>query len=154
VDLQQAITDLRAAGVTLHADGDRLSVESRTPLTEQQRFWFRTHKPELLGLAEELGVKRGMPISALDRAAIEEAIEERGAIQEFDGGLSRAQAVEAARAAMRVYRVRVTVPDGGERWATMLAPGCDLVEAARAAKNTFGGDRVLDVVEQQRDAAA
>jgi hypothetical protein len=48
VDLRQAITRLSAAGVTLQARGDRLAVESKAPLTDQQREWLKDHKTDLL----------------------------------------------------------------------------------------------------------
>ena len=37
MDLRQAFTRLQAAGILMRARGDRLSVASRAPLTDQQR---------------------------------------------------------------------------------------------------------------------
>jgi len=74
---------------------------------------------------------------------IHEAIDERAAIQEYEGGLPRAKAEHAAKAAMHVYRYRLT--DNPDTWLTMIAPGCDLKEAKRVLNEKFGGGRVIDV---------
>ena len=50
MDLRQAFTWMQAAGILMRARGDRLSVASRAPLTDQQRTWIRAHKVELLRL--------------------------------------------------------------------------------------------------------
>lgn len=93
------------------------------------------------------------PLTADERAAIAERITERAAIMEHDGGLPRVDADAQARAGMRAYRVQVDMGKGQPaRWGTMLAPGCDLLEAIRIARRQFGDDRVVDVVEQQRRA--
>ena len=90
------------------------------------------------------------PLTRDDRAAIAEAIEERAAIREYEGGESRAIAEREARAAMRAYRVLVAMGEGeSPRWATMLAPGCDLAEARVFAERMFIG-RVIEIVEQRR----
>jgi hypothetical protein len=50
---------------------------------------------------------------------------------------------------MRVYRVLVAMDPGTpDRWATLIAPGCDLPEATAAARNRFGAARVLEVRER------
>lgn len=48
MDLQQAITRLSAAGVTFHARGERLAVESPHLLTDAQRAWIKDHKSDIL----------------------------------------------------------------------------------------------------------
>jgi len=139
MDARAILGRLSAAGVTLAALGDGLSVESRQPLTEQQRAWLREHKPALLALLSD-----PPPLTGLDHEAITEATEERAAIREFDGGEDRATAEREARSAMRVYHLLIAMPDGTEpKWATMLAPGCDLEEARRDACLRFGPERVL-----------
>ena len=50
MDLRQAFTRMQAVGILMRARGDRLSVASRAPLTDQQRAWIRAHKVELLRL--------------------------------------------------------------------------------------------------------
>jgi hypothetical protein len=67
------LTTLRARGVTLTPWGDRVRVRAPSEaLTDDVREALRTHKAALL-----------------DRV---EAFEERAALMEFDGGLSRAEA--------------------------------------------------------------
>jgi hypothetical protein len=96
------------------------------------------------------------PIPALspaDREAIREALDERAAIREFDGGEPREIAEAQARAAMRAFRVLVAMPAGDPRpprWVTTIAPGCDLAEVERTARLTFGDERVIEVREQER----
>jgi len=141
--LRQVVTQLSAAGIILRARGDRLVVESRVPLTEQQRAWIRAHKTDLLRMASD---PLGPPgeLSEDDRAAVQEAIDERAAIRELDGGEPRAIAEREARSAMRVYQYRIT--DKPTSWLTLIAPGCDLEEARRIVTNQFGAARVLEVV--------
>jgi len=73
---------------------------------------------------------------------IQEHLEERAAIMEYDGGLTRKQAETEARRNMRVYQYRLT--DSPESRLTMIAPGCDLGEARESLHKRFG-DRLLDV---------
>lgn len=82
------------------------------------------------------------PLAPADREAIEEAIEERAGILEFDAGLSRHVAETQATEAMRVYRYRLTDRPG---WLVLIAPGCDLAEARRTLVATFGAARLVDL---------
>lgn len=89
-------------------------------------------------------------LTADERADVREALDERAAIMEFDGGLPRPEAEVQAARLMRVYRVRVAMGEGEpDRWAVMLAPGCVLPEARRAAALQFGAERVREVIEHQ-----
>ena len=89
-------------------------------------------------------------LTAADYEAIAEAIEERAAIREFEGGESREVAEREAHAAMRVFRILVAMPDERPpRWVTMIAPGCTLKDAKDEASGRFGTERVLDVKEHQ-----
>ena len=81
MDLRQALTQMHAAGILMHARGDRLSVASRTPLTEQQRTWIRAHKVDLLRLLTE-----AVPGPAELKGEDRQAIEERTAFRTLDGG--------------------------------------------------------------------
>lgn len=90
------------------------------------------------------------PFTAEDRAAIREGIEERAAIQEFDGGLSRHQAEQEARAAIEVYRFRLT--DNPDRWLTLITPGTDLKQARHSLSQRFGADRFIEAQPARRDA--
>lgn len=85
------------------------------------------------------------PLTDEDQASITEAVVERAAIMEFDGGLPRPEAEQQARSLMRVYRVRVAMDDEPARWCTLLAPGCDITQAQHAAVAQFGAERVLEV---------
>ena len=58
--------------------------------------------------------------------------------------------VDKART-MRVYRVRVAMADGADKWAVLLAAGCDLPEARRVAAQQFG-NRVRELIEVKRQA--
>ena len=53
MDRRQTLTRMNVVGILMRARGDRLSVASRAPLTEQQRTWIRAHKVELLRLLAE-----------------------------------------------------------------------------------------------------
>lgn len=90
------------------------------------------------------------PLTDEDQESITDAVQERAAIMEFDGGLPRAEAEQQARSLMRVYRVLVGMADTDPRWCVMLAPGCDITEARGTAVARFGAERVLDVREQIR----
>ena len=80
----ELLRHLRDAGLvlTLTADG-RLHVAPRTALTDDHRAAIRTERDAL--------------VLALQAEAAAEAFEERAAIMEFEGGLSRAEAEVAAR---------------------------------------------------------
>jgi len=92
MDMRQALHRLSAAGVVLQAIGDRLTVESKEELTEQQRAWIRAHKTELLQL-----------LTDDDREAVREMVTERAAILEYDGGLDRQEAEQIAHGAAQDY---------------------------------------------------
>ncbi|NCA72316.1 MAG: hypothetical protein EOM91_20035, partial [Sphingobacteriia bacterium] len=96
--------------------------------------------------AELLAYLDPPPLSDADHEAIREAIEERAAIREFDGGEDRPTAEREARSAMRVYQYRLT--DRPDAWLTMLAPGCDLDQARRDLALRFGAERVIEIRER------
>jgi len=127
---------MNAAGILMRARGDRLSVASQTPLTEQQRTWIRAHKVELLRLLTE-----AVPGPAELKGEDREAVEERTTFRTLDGGASRKAAAERS---MRVYRYRLL--DKPDTWLTMIAPDCDLEEARRCLRLSFG-ERLTNVVE-------
>ena len=119
------IDKLSAAGVHIQPDAGRLKVVSTKPLTDAQREWLREQKRVLLAY-----------LSAVNHEDIHEAINERAAIQEFEGGLSRPEAEQAARRRMQVYRYRLR--NDPHRWLILIAPGCDLADAQSALTNRFG----------------
>jgi hypothetical protein len=142
VDLRQAFTWMQAAGILMRARGDRLSVASRAPLTEQQRTWIRAHKVELLRLLTE-----AVPSPAELKGEDREAIEKRTTFGMLDGGASRKATVERPPSSMRVYRYGLL--DKPDTWLTMIAPDCDLEEARRSLVLRFG-ERLTAVVEHLR----
>ena len=73
--------EMLAAGFTLDVADGRLLVTPASTLTPHQRDAIRMHRDALLGMLE----------------AEQEAFEERAAIMEFDGGLSRVEAEASAR---------------------------------------------------------
>jgi hypothetical protein len=78
--------------------------------------------------------------------AVAEAIEERAAIREFDGGETREVAERNARSAMRVFCYWLT--DKPRTRLVLIAPSCDLAEARRHLGLQFG-ERLLDVIEHR-----
>jgi len=76
-----------------------------------------------------------------------EHFEERAAIMEFDGGLSRTEAEQAAAKAIRVYCYRVKDKPNTEL--TVLMPNTELDEAYQNLKLKYG-DRLLTVYESPR----
>ena len=127
-------------GFRLTADGETLRVAPAAKLDEALRLEIASHKAALLDLLTPPAITPG------ERANIEESIEERAAILEYDGGEDRATAEAKAISAMRVFRLLVAMSEGQEdRWLTMLAPGCDLAEAERTANLKFPG-RVKAVI--------
>lgn len=136
------LANVRAAGVrlditergTLHYRGDQSAVDRWLPR-------IRQCKAELMALLSADTVPP--PLTPDQRAGIHEAIAERAAIHEHDGGLSRSEADSRARRAMRVYRYRLT--DLPAEWLVMIAPGCELEEARRSLIARFGFERILEV---------
>ena len=88
------------------------------------------------------------PLTPETREAIAEAIEERAAIREFEGGETRAVAERGARSAMRVYDLLVAMgPGEAPKSVTLLAPGCTLEDARREALGRFGAERLIEIQE-------
>lgn len=144
---------ITAAGITLEARGADLDVIYQTEPTEEQWAWLAQNKAALLEALRTQAPAPSPPdtLSPEDQATADELIEERAAIQEHDGGCLRSRAESEARAAMRVYRYRVT--DQPQTWLTMLAPGHDLEQARHVLTLKFG-QRLLEVRERQTGRAA
>ena len=139
---ETVLSRLRADGLALEVTGANLKVWPRSRLTDEHRTLILSQKSALLLL---LSGRRPRPLPAKAREAVREAIEERAAIQEFDGGMSRSEAESAARAAMRVYEYRVTDSPGS--WLLLIAPRRELDEARRIVEGRFGAKRIIDVRE-------
>jgi hypothetical protein len=130
----------RRHGIELRANAGSLRLRADTAPPAKLLDQLREHKADLLALLSSLP-----PLTAENHEAIVEAIEERAAIREFDGGESSEAAEREARSALRVHRYRMT--DKPDIWLTMIAPGCSLEDAARDLRGRFG-ERLLEVVEQ------
>jgi hypothetical protein len=71
-----------------------------------------------------------------------EVFEERAAIMEYDGEMSREEAEAAAASSLRAYRYRLTESD---TWYSVIAPGCSIDDAWYLLRNKFGEERVVEV---------
>lgn len=128
--------NLLAAGFSLRADGDTLRVSPAARVGQGLQRLIRQHKARLLFLTS---LPAAPALAPEELEAIKEAIEERAAIRQHDGGEDRATAEKQAASAMRVYRLLVAMGEGEDtRWITMLAPNTDLAEAERTARLKFG----------------
>ena len=136
------LANLRAAGVqlditergTLRYRGDQSVVDRWLPK-------LRQCKDELLELLSADAAPP--PLTSDQLNGVREAIAERAAIREYDGGFSRSEAEAQASHAMRVYHYRLT--DRPKDWLVMIAPGCELDEARRSLIARFGSERLLEV---------
>lgn len=138
------LQNLSDAGVQLAiGDTGKLKVTGDQSAVDRWLPEIRTHKPELIALLQDTHQGTSPPLTSEQHADIQEAIEERAAILEFDAGLPRTQAEAQATNAMRVYRYCVT--DKPQDWLVMIAPGCDLEEARRTLVGRFGAERLIDV---------
>lgn len=108
----------------------KLSISPVMNITPEIRNWIRAHKADVL--------------AELAREADEDAreyFEERAAIMEHDGGLSRTEAERLASA--RVYEYRLS---GISQWLTLLMPiDSDMDAAKHWLDERYGAERVLDV---------
>lgn len=130
-----ALSKIEAAGfvVTL-VDGGIDVTPTKSELTDKQRDYIRTNKQEII---RQLS-------SAQLQQDIREQIEERAAIMEYDGGLSRKDAEQAAAAAIRVYCYRVKEKPDSEL--VVIMPNTELNEAYENLRLKYG-DRLLTVYE-------
>ncbi len=90
MEARELLHQFDRAGVTVVAEAGNLFVRPASALTEAHRQALRACKQELLLLLAPVG----------DSSYLEE-FEERAAIMEFDGGMSRAEAETAARGLIR-----------------------------------------------------
>lgn len=89
----EIIAHLEQQGFRMEADGDRIKVTPSSRLTDELRAQIRSHKSEILAALQN------------DIAqAVTEAVNERQAILEHDGGLSRSEADRVAELAAEFYQ--------------------------------------------------
>ena len=127
----EIMLDIAHAGGNLSAEGGNLILSAPAPLSGDLLSKVKAHKLELL--------------ASLVDSEIQEHLEERAAIQEFDSGLSRKEAEERASKNIRVYDYKLG-PDGP--WLVLIAPGEDLEQARATLLNKFGG-RLADIRQHQ-----
>ena len=73
-----------------------------------------------------------------EQHALNEALDERAAIMEYDANLPRDAAVSIARRLMRAYKYQLR--SRPEQWFVMITPGISLRDARAALKLRFGDD--------------
>lgn len=145
MNIETVLNEMQKSGFSLTViDENKLSVIPGDQLTDTQCDFIRLHKPELIKV---LSQHKTPDLTNSDRQNFQEYLEERAAIQEYDGGLSRSEAEQQARSNIRVFHYRLTDDPGS--WLVMIAPGCDLDEAKRVVNAKFGSDRIMDIREYQ-----
>lgn len=108
----------KGIGISLGYTG-KLRVDSKEPLNDEQRQYLSKHKPEIIKHLIESGL---------------EAAEERAAIMEYDGGLSRKEAeTYAVKAHLRSFFFTTTDGEG-----TYLGRAETIEEARKALEHRFG----------------
>jgi hypothetical protein len=127
-------------GVTVEACDGSLKLAGPSQSVETLLPAIREAKADLLAHLS------APTLTPADHDAIREAIAERAAIREIDGGEDRATAEREARSAMRVYHYRLV--ERADAWLTMLAPGCDLDDARHSLELRFGPERLIEVRER------
>ena len=166
MDATAFLRDLTQYGYAVSRAGDRLLVSPKSRVNERLRARLRTYKPALLALLADASespssgdtdTDRNLPrwldpphLSAEDHETILEAIAERAAIREIEGGQSRRFAEQEARAAMRVYRALLKTASGPAHWATLILPGYNRAEAtAHASRRWRSSQILLALVEEE-----
>lgn len=123
---------IKEAGFDISLVDGFIEVSPADALTDTQRDYIKSHKQALI---------RQLSCAQLQQD-IREQIEERAAIMEYDGGLTRRDAEQAATSSIRVYCYRMRDKPSTEL--TVIMPGTELTEALEKMRNKYG-DRLLDV---------
>ena len=126
------LNDITNAGLNISLVGDRLRIANPEKLNDSLRDLIRANKSEIIKYFSNTQLLQD----------IRERTEERSAIMEFDGGLSRQDADVAAAKSMRVYCYRVKSKPNSEL--TVIMPNTELPEAIEKLKEKYG-DRLLSV---------
>jgi len=139
----EIIHECQRAGLTLRLVSGGIGIRPRDQLTPELAEAIRAHKPALLA-----ALRHPMAdLSPDDAEAVHEHLEERSAIQEFDGGLSRPEAEREARRSLRVFLYRLT--DDPDAELVFIGPGRSLESARERLQQHFGAERVIEVRERQ-----
>ncbi len=137
------IQDVEQAGGRLALVDGRLRVSRDTgPLPENLIAALRQHKAEIITVLRDYET----------RQHVREYFEERSAIREYDGRVSRQEAETETNASIRVYEYQLADNGPNDPWLVYIAPGCSLAEAEQSLRQQFGPDRVL-AVRKHRAAA-
>lgn len=134
------LDEINQAGLSLTLEGNLIKVSNPDCLTDDLRNLIRNNKPEIVS---QLSKSKSAQSNELVKD-IQEQIEERAAIMEYDGGLSRHDAEQAAAAAIKVYCYRVTDKPNTEL--TVIMPNTSLLDAHESLTLRFG-DKLLSVYE-------
>lgn len=126
------LNDITNAGLNISLVGDQLRIANPERLNDSLRDLIRANKSEIIKYFSNTQLLQD----------IRERTEERSAIMEFDGGLSRQDADAAAAKSMRVYCYRVKSKPNSEL--TVIMPNTELPEAIEKLKEKYG-DRLLSV---------
>lgn len=126
----EIIDEVQRYGGRIEASGDRLNLRAPEPLPGELMERIRQHKAEVLRALTDAETEQ----------AYREAVAERAAIQEIDGGLSRQEAESQAKQATRVYRFNLADDPG--LWPTLLWHHGD---GAEDHLRKIYGDRLLEV---------
>lgn len=126
------LNDITNAGLNISLVGDQLRIANPERLNDSLRDLIRANKSEIIKYFSNTQLLQD----------IRERTEERSAIMEFDGGLSRQDADVAAAKSMRVYCYRVKSKPNSEL--TVIMPNTELPEAIEKLKEKYG-DRLLSV---------
>ena len=132
------LSEIIQAGLSITLVGEQIKVSNPSCLTDELRNLIRSNKQAIVA---QLSRTKTAQFNELLQD-IRGQIEERAAIMEFDGGLSRHDAEQAATSAIRVYCYRVS--DKPDRELTVIMPNTELDEAVEKLKVKYG-DRLLDV---------
>lgn len=132
--------EINLAGLSISLDGDRIKVDNAARLTDGLRALIRKNKPDIIARLSKTNVAHNNEL----QQAIREQIEERAAIMEYDGGLSRKDAEQQAARATRAYCYRVIDKPDRELWVIM--PNTGLAGATASLKERYG-DRLITVYE-------
>ena len=128
-----ALLKIQSAGFDVALVNGNLNITpTKKEFTDAQRIFIKKHKTEIVKEISATQIQQN----------IRDSIEERAAIMEFDGGLSRQDADVAATNAMRVYCYRIT--DNPDSELVAIKPNVELAEATQELRQRYG-DRLLTV---------
>jgi len=126
--LASAITDTSPSGTCGTSDKSRISAKKDTSGTCGTTYSDRIPENNSAAINEPLALDDFM-----------EVVEERAAIMEYDGGLSRAEAEKAAIKIFRPYYFRCTDGEG------VLRTDCETIEEVRQSLIHRFGDKFIEV---------